>query len=150
MPWGRYNTDGLHGLISGNWVDSNDNHGMRWEVDTGAKFNALAFFLIDAADAGGKFSLKVGDTLYSTLLGGHGVTKNGNIQLVTILLDKPVSSLAVELFHDRTNDGFGVDGATAMRIAPVPVPPAAALLVTGLAALGFLRRRRRRLSQSPL
>lgn len=142
MAWGRFNADGSDGLIAGNWIDSNDNHGMRWDVDTGSKFNALSFFLIDAADVGGKFSMKVGDTLYSTLLGGGGRLANGNIQLVTILLDKAVSNLTVELFHDRTNDGFGIDGAAAMRIAPVPVPPAAALLVSGLAALGFLRRRR--------
>jgi hypothetical protein len=143
MAWGRYNADGSGGLISGNWIDSNDNHGMRWDVDTGAKFNALSFFLIDAADVGGKFSMKIGDTLYSTILGGDGRLANGNIQLVTILLDKAVSSLTVELFHNRTNDGFGVDGAAAMQIAPVPVPPAAALLVSGLAAFGVFRRRRR-------
>jgi hypothetical protein len=47
------------------------------------------------------------------------------------------------MFHDRTNDGFGIDGAAAMRIAPEPVPPAAALLVSGLAAFGLFRRRRR-------
>ena len=142
MAWGRYNADGSNGLIAGNWIDSNDNHGMRWDVDTGSKFNALSFFLIDADDVGGKFSMKVGDTLYSAILGGDGRLANGNIQLVTILLDKAVSSLTVEMFHDRTNDGFGIDGATAMRIAPVPVPPAAALILSGLAALGFLRRRR--------
>ena len=143
MAWGRYNADGSAGLISGNWIDSNDNHGMRWDVDTGSKFNALSFFLIDAADVGGKFSMKVGDTLYSAILGGDGRLANGNIQLVTILLDKAVSSLTVEMFHDRTNDAFGIDGAAAMRIAPVPVPPAAALLVSGLAAFGLFRRRRR-------
>ena len=142
MAWGRYNADGSDGLISGNWIDSNDNHGIRWNVDTGSKFNALSFFLIDAADVGGKFSMKVGDTLYSTLLGGNGRLANGNIQLVTILLDKAVSNLTVEMFHNRTNDGFGIDGATAMRIAPIPVPPAAALLVSGLAAFGLFRRRR--------
>jgi hypothetical protein len=143
MAWGRYNADGNGGLVSGNWIDSNDNRGMRWDVDTGEKFNALSFFLIDAADVGGKFSMKIGDTLYSTVLGASGRLANGNIQLVTILLDKAVSTLTVEMFHDRTNDGFGIDGASAMRVAPIPVPPAAALLVSGLAALGFVRRRRR-------
>jgi hypothetical protein len=143
MAWGRYNADGSAGLIAGNWIDSNDNHGMRWDVDTGSKFNALSFFLIDAADVGGKFSMKIGDTLYSTILGANGRLANGNIQLVTILLDKAVSSLTVEMFHDRTNDGFGIDGATAMQLAPVPVPPAAALILSGLSALGFVRRRRR-------
>ena len=142
MAWGRYNADGSGGLISGNWIDSNDNHGIRWDVDTGGKFNLLSFFLIDAADVGGKFSMKVGDTLFSTILGAGGRLANGNIQLVTILLDKAVSSLTVEMFHDRTNDGFGIDGATVMRVAPVPVPPAAALLLSGLAAFAAFRRRR--------
>jgi hypothetical protein len=139
MPWGRYDLDGV---VSGKWLDSNDTHGMRWDIADHGKFNALAFFLIDAADVGAKFSIKVGDTLYANLLGGSGRTSNGNIQLVTILLDKAVDTLSVQLMHDKLNDGFGVDGATLAHVAPIPVPPAAALLVTGLLAFGAVRRRR--------
>ena len=38
--------------IGGNWLDSNDTHGMRWDIAGLGKFNTLSFFLIDAADVG--------------------------------------------------------------------------------------------------
>ena len=104
------------------------------------KFNSLSFFLIDAADVGAS-SIKVGETLFSQVLGAGGRTLNGNIQLVTILLPQAVSHLTVELINNRLNDGFGIDGASIAKVAPVPLPPAAALLGTGLLALGLLRRR---------
>ena len=53
------------------WLDSNDTHGMRWDIGGLGKFNALAFFVIDAADVGAKFSIKVGDTLYANVLGAE-------------------------------------------------------------------------------
>jgi hypothetical protein len=140
MPWGRYGTDASLPL-GGNWLDSNDNLGMRWEIGGLGKFNAVAFFLLDAADVGGKFSIKVGDTLFSDIAGASGKLANGNIHFVRILLSEAVSSLTVELMHDRTNDGFGIDGA-AVALAPVPLPPAALLLVGGIAGLAGLRRRR--------
>ena len=145
MHWGRFNADRLDSdLIGGKWLDSNDTLGMKWEISGLGAFNALSFFLIDAADVGGKFSIKVGESLFSQVLGASGRTANGNIQLVTILLPEAVTSLTVELFNDRLNDGFGIDGASVARIAPVPVPPAAALLFTGVLALGALGRRRAR------
>ena len=140
MPWGRYGTDPSQPL-GGNWLDSNDNLGMRWEIAGLGKFNALSFFVLDAADVGGKFSIKVGDTLYSDIAGATGRLANGNIHFVKILLDEAVTSLTVELMHDRTNDGFGIDGA-AVGLAPVPLPPAALLIGTALLGLvGFGRRR---------
>ncbi len=145
MHWGRFNADRLdNDLIGGKWLDSNDTLGMKWQVSGLGAFNALSFFLIDAADVGGKFSIKVGESLYSQVLGANGRTANGNIQLVTILLPEAVTNLTVELFNDRLNDGFGIDGASVANIAPVPVPPAAALLFTGVLALGALRRRHTR------
>ena len=139
MPWGRYSTSGA--ALGGHWLDSNDNLGMKWEVSGLGKFNTLAFFVLDAADVGGKFSIKVGDTLYSNLAGAEGTLRNGNVQLVKILLSQAVTNLTVELMHDRTNDGFGIDGA-AVGLAPIPLPPAALLLGSGLVGLVALRRRR--------
>ena len=137
MPWGRYTTSPV---LGGNWLDSNDNLGMRWEIGGIGTFDSLAFFVLDAADVGGKFSLKVGDTLFSNLAGAGGKLKNGNIQFVRIMLSEAVNHLTVELMHDRTNDGFGIDGA-AVGIAPIPLPPAAFLLLTGIAGIAGLRRR---------
>jgi hypothetical protein len=139
MPWGRYTTSSG---LGGHWLDSNDNLGMAWTVEGLGTFNTLAFFVLDAADVGGKFSIKVGDTLFSDIAGADGKLLNGNIQFVRILLSEAVSSLRVELMHDRSNDGFGVDGA-AVALAPIPLPPAALLLVTGVAGLVGLSRHRR-------
>jgi hypothetical protein len=139
MPWGRYSTSGA--ALGGHWLDSNDNLGMKWEVGGLGKFNTLAFFVLDAADVGGKFSIKVGDTLYANLAGTEGKLRNGNIQLVKIMLSEAVTNLTVELMHDMTDDGFGVDGVT-VGLAPIPLPPAALLLGTGLVGLVALRRRR--------
>ena len=141
MPWGRYDTDTLSSPLGGNWLDTNDTYGMKWEVGNLGKFDTLAFFLTDVADVGATFSIKVGDELFSDIAGSSGRLANGNIHLIRIALDRAVENLTVELIHDRLNDGFGIDGATVVEIAPVPVPPAAALLVTGLAAFAGLRRR---------
>lgn len=138
MRWGRFSTSDV---LGGKWLDSNDTYGMKWDIGGLGKFNSLSFFLIDAADVGAKFSIKVGETLFSQVLGAGGRALNGNIQLVTILLPQAVSHLTVELFNNRLNDGFGIDGASIAKVAPVPLPPAAALLGTGLLALGLLRRR---------
>jgi hypothetical protein len=144
MRWGRYNTDEAPGTR--NWLDSNDNAGIRWTVAGVGPFNALAFIVTDAADVGGIFSIRAGGTRFAGLAGAGGELRNGNILLVTILLDAPVERLRVTLRHDRTNDGFGIDGAATARVATTPVPPAALMLGSGLAAAAALRRRRARAS----
>ena len=138
MPWGRYSTvaDGL----GGNWLDSNDNLGMKWEIGGVGKFDAVAFFVTDAADVGGNSRSR--SEAAHDIAGDGGLLANGNIHFVKILLDEAVDSLTVELMHDRANDGFGIDGAAVGRIAPVPLPPAVLLLGAGFAALAGLRRRR--------
>jgi hypothetical protein len=144
MRWGRYNTENAPGgLVGGNWLDSNDNTGMTWDVTGLGPFNMLSFYVTDATDVGGLFSIRVGDTLFENLSGGQRLA-NGNIQLVTVLLDEKVSALTLQLMHNRTNDGFGVDGLTMANISPVPLPPAAALMVPGLLLLAGTRRAARR------
>ena len=71
-----------------------------------------------------------------------GTLANGNIQFVRILLSEAVETLTVELMHNRTNDGFGIDGVAVANVAPVPLPPAAALMLPFLLSLVGLRRRR--------
>ena len=139
MRWGRYNTDS--GLLGGQWLDSNDNQGMKWDISGVGSFNSVAFFVVDAADVGGRFTIKVGDTRFTDLASGQRLA-NGNIHFVRIALDAAVDQLTVKLKHHRSNDGFGIDGAMVADITPVPLPPAALLLIGGLAALGGLRRRR--------
>lgn len=143
MRWGRYNTDSLPGgLLGGNWLDSNDNTGMTWTISGIGKFNALGFFVTDVADTGGKFSITAGDTVFSNLAGAAGKLANGNIHFVSLLLDEMVDEFTLTLAHDITNDGFGIDGAM-VAVAPVPLPPAAGLLLGGMALLGALGWRRR-------
>ena len=48
--------------------------------------------MLDAADVGGKFSIKVGDTLFSDIAGAGGKLANGNIHFVKILLSEAVET----------------------------------------------------------
>ena len=144
MRWGRYNSNTpAKNIVGNNWLDSNDNKSMRWRVRGDGKFNTIAFLVTDIADAGGKFSIKVGNTVFSDLSKGQRL-KNGNIHFVLITLDEAVNSISIRLRHDKANDGFGIDTAMVANVAPVPLPPAAALLVSGVATIGGLRYRRRR------
>jgi len=147
MKWGRYNSSNTPalppGLADGNWLDSNDNRGIKWRIKGVGPFNAIGFFVIDAADVGGKFSIKIGKTLFSDLADGMRL-KNGNIHFISILLPQAVDRLTIRLSHNIHNDGFGVDGAIVGQISPVPLPPAAALLLPAVGLLAGLRRRARR------
>lgn len=143
MQWGRYNSKTpATNIIGNNWLDSNDNQKMSWDVKGDGKFNTIGLYLTDIADVGGKFSIKVGDTVFSDLAGSQRL-QNGTIHFVLITLDALVDSIKVTLGHDRANDGFGIDGAMVANVAPVPLPPAAALLLTGIVAIGGLRYRRK-------
>lgn len=145
MAFGRYDTSLPAGSLGGNWLDTNDTYGIEWTIGGVGKFNAISFMVTDASDRGAAFSLDVGGQSFSSLAGGAaGRTADGNIQYVMILLDEAVETLTVKLSHDRLNDGFGLDGAAVAHIAPVPLPPAAALMLGGVAALAGLRRWRRK------
>lgn len=137
MPWGRYNAADVNlpvtGLVGGNWADSNDMTGLEWKISGVGSFNTIMFFLLDAADVGRVMSLQIGDSSFDDLLGATGRLANGNIRLVTARLSETVQDLTVRFLNDGTNDGFGIDGASIAKVTPVPVPPAALLLVTGIA-----------------
>ena len=147
MRWGRYNTANTPplppGVADGNWLDSNDNRGMKWTIKGVGSFDTLAFYVIDAADVGGKFTIKVGDTVYRNLANGARLA-NGNIHLVQIVLSEAVDRLTLRLKHTNDiNDGFGVDGAVVGNIAPIPLPPGLLLMLPALGMLAAARRRPR-------
>ena len=132
----RFDTEG-----GSNWLDSNDTYGMNWEVGGLPKFNALAFLLTDVADQGARFSMTIGGTLFDSVIGDGTRFADGGIYLVKILLPEAVSSLSIAMLNDKLNDGFGIDNIMVARVAPIPVPPAALLLLSGIAGIAGLRRR---------
>ena len=139
--WGRQNAT----AGGSNWLDSNDLERMVWEAggpDLG-RFDALTFLLTDVGD--------IRSTDFSIMAEAPGMEAarvhiapqaNGAINLVRVLFDRAVTRATVTLVSAR-NDGFGIDDLAVSRVAAVPLPPAAALLLGGLAALGAMRRRRR-------
>lgn len=127
-----------------NWLDSNDLEYLVWDIapDMPARFNSLAFFLTDVSDVPGTnftFTLEAEGIDATTM---HIAPQaNGGINFVRILFDQAVAN-ATLTFDTKHNDGFGLDEATIGGIAPVPLPPAALLLVAGLGGLGLIGRRR--------
>jgi hypothetical protein len=140
MRWSRYST----GAGGTKWLDSNDTRGMRWDVSGPSEFDAVGFLLTDVADVGGVFSVGVNDTLFENVIGANGRERDGAIHLVSIVLPEMTDELTLKLQNDTLDDGFGIDEATVGDVAPVPVPPAAALILTGFGALALVRRRRSR------
>lgn len=133
--FGRYNvTPG--GL---NWLDSNDREGIDWSFAApgGLTFQRLAFFLTDLDD--------IGNILFNISVNGGAVVMrpgaeaggHGQLHLMTVLFDQPVSSFAIRMINGK-GDGFGLDGA---RIAMVPLPAAGVLLLGTLGGLIALARR---------
>lgn len=131
-PFGRYNPNG------GAWIDSNDNGVVSWNVNIGTAFNAVSFALVDAFDQKNSFfDLAVNGSTWKI----DPREADGNHHWLTVLFDDAVTDATIT-FSTRINDGFGIAAAT---VAPVPLPAAGWMLVSGLAALAGLRWRRSRL-----
>ncbi len=132
--FGRKNT-----TEGGRWfLDSNDTLGMSWEVNTGGLFNSIAFTLSDAADAGATLSVLADGGLLETFV----KQKNGVTDFIVISFSDMISGATINLSNTRLNDGFAIDDAT-VGVAPVPLPPAIALLVAAFAGMGWFGRKRR-------
>lgn len=138
--FGRYNTT-AGGM---NYLDSNDNSGMEWEIPAGAgigRFDRISFLLTDVDDVG-KITFNIstrGDAASATGTILDARPANGKLSLVTMIFDEAVSDLFVGLNIDK-GDGFGIDD---VQISAVPLPAAGFLLLGGLAGLGAVSRRRK-------
>lgn len=124
-----------------NWLDSNDREGIDWTFSTvgNLTFQRLAFLLTDLDDVGAiLFSISVNGAA-AWARPGSQPGENGQLHLITLLFDQPVSSFALRMVNG-TGDGFGLDGA---RVAFVPLPAAGVLLLGTLGGLVAVARRRR-------
>ncbi len=135
--FGRYNVS----PGGANWLDSNDREGIDWSFAApgSVTFRKLAFFLTDLDDVGNiLFNISVNGA-QALALPGSAPGGNGQLHLITLLFDRPVSTFDVRLING-TGDGFGLDGA---RLAAVPLPAAGLLLLGTLGGLAALARRNR-------
>lgn len=129
-----------------NYLDSNDNRGIRLEIPGSSalgSFTRLSLLATDIDDvAGAGFSIEaLGDdvTFAELIAGSLGTLPNGSLHLITFLFSDPVSSVGIDFMIDL-NDGFGIDS---VAVSTVPLPAAVWLLLSALAGLGLLGRRRR-------
>ncbi|KPP84968.1 MAG: putative extracellular protein [Rhodobacteraceae bacterium HLUCCA08] len=142
--YGRDNTSPGGGAW---FLDSNDTHGMVWDLALagGGAFSRVSFTLTDAADVGAYLRISTGSDSHE--MRSDDKLDNGNEVLVTIDFGGPVTGAQIILANYqangidyRRNDGFSIDG---IQVAPIPLPAAVSLLAAALAALGLVGRRRR-------
>lgn len=130
-------TGGRKAVDGKNYLDSNDNNGVKWTASiAGRSITSIAFFLSDANDNGRNVTLKIGSGVAQTILPPGLI--NSNLAFVTIFLDAPVESVELA-FSASHNDGFGIDG---IQVSSVPLPPTALLLGSAFVGAAFLRRRK--------
>lgn len=130
FPFGRFNPEG------GAWVDFNDLAELSWDLDLPVALTGISFTLVDAHDQpNSHFDLTVDGETWSIA----NREANGTVHLIAILFDTPVLTTSISI-STRLDDGYGISN---IRVAPVPLPPALALMAPGLLLLGALRRRKR-------
>lgn len=131
FPYGRFNPSG------GKWIDSNDLAFVSWEMNTPKPLKAFSFALVDAHDqANSHFTFTVDDAVFSI----DEREADGTLHWITVLFDRPTTNATIQI-STRLNDGYGISD---VRVAPVPLPPALALMAVGIAGFGALRLRRSR------
>ncbi len=126
----------------GKFLDSNDTHGIRWDVDVGGSFNKILLTLTDAADTGATV------TITDNFGGFEQFQSQPRSNQKTVLIDFGQSVTgATMLFSNtngpngapRTNDGLALDD---IAVSVMPLPPSVLFLGAGLACLSLLRRRK--------
>ncbi len=119
------------------WIDSQDIDDLVWTVNSAVPFTSLTFFLVDAHDQASSYFEMIyeGAKIWEIPLR----LPNSNFFWLMVTFDGPVTTADLR-FRTRLNDGYGI---VAPRVQPVPLPPAALLLLTGAALIAGLRRRRR-------
>jgi hypothetical protein len=118
-------------------LDSNDLHTISWQLPKNTGRARIDFQ--DLADRpGSTFTLRSGSS-YAQIVGRQANGARNSAWLTFA----PGDDREVYLMMRNTTvgfDGYAIESAT---IAPIPLPPAAALLVSGVLAMTGLRRRRK-------
>jgi hypothetical protein len=133
--FGRYNTT----PGGEKFLDSNDTLGFLWNVSLGnTSFESIAFALTDGADVGATVTISTpGAQSVSFAPSSSNASARRNY---VVNFGGAVTSATVSIAASRLNDGMGVDDVS-VQMTPVPLPATALLVVTGIGALGALRRR---------
>lgn len=134
--YGREDYDDADGF----WLDSNDAKLVTWDFTkpAGGSFNAVGFYLSDAADVGATLTLEFDDGTVWTSDPISGQS-SGNLKFVSITSQTNILGGSLTFNNNgKTNDGWGIDNVT---LGKVPEPGTLLLMGLGLLGLGAARRR---------